>query len=165
MGERQVILSLDLATSTGWAASVPASPSGRPKSGVWRLGTDALSLGSFFDGFDQLLSDAITVFAPRLIVYEAPILHSGQMTPATALKLQGLAALTELIAFRREVPVRQANNQTVKKFFAGYGHAKKPDMIAACRDRGWNIDSPDEADALAILAWAQAGFPKGGKAA
>jgi hypothetical protein len=45
---------------------------------------------------------------------------------------------------------------TLKKFWTGKGNAKKPDMIRAARERGFEVDTDNEADAIAGWHWLQA---------
>jgi len=44
----------------------------------------------------------------------------------------------------------------LKKFWTGKGNAKKPDMIRAAQERGFEPDTDNEADALAGWHWLQA---------
>lgn len=147
------ILALDIATRTGWACGAVG---GEPR---WGLATFLHSdVGAFASAYDHWLSDMITVEQPDLLVFEAPILPR-QTTIATARKLMGLAFLTELIAFRRSLACREVSIQTVKKFFAGHGHAPKAEMINAARRQGWNVKDDNEADALGV--WAIAAHARG----
>jgi Holliday junction resolvasome RuvABC endonuclease subunit len=45
---------------------------------------------------------------------------------------------------------------TLKKFWTGKGNAKKPDMLRVARERGFEVDTDNEADALAGWHWLQA---------
>jgi Holliday junction resolvasome RuvABC endonuclease subunit len=45
---------------------------------------------------------------------------------------------------------------TLKKFWTGSGNATKPDMIRVARERGFEPDTDNEADALAGWHWLQA---------
>ncbi len=145
------ILALDLATRTGFAVG---EASGEPRFGTKVIGRPGESIGKFANLFDEWLSDMITLEAPELIVFEAPILPA-RTTPDTARKLMGLAFLTELICYRRDVRCREANIMTVKKFFTGRGRASKAEMIEAAASHGWICKDDNEADALGV--WALAG--------
>jgi len=145
------ICCLDLGTCSGWACCVPG---GEPVYGhVW-LPSDRGD-GAFFNRFRQFLLDRITILSPRLIVYEAPLIHAGMTHIGTVMRLFGLAAHTEEIGFAREVRVEKANNSTVKKHATGNGHAKKPEMMDAIRARGWQPENDNVGDALAVLLWAE----------
>ena len=149
------ILALDLATRTGWACG---AVNGEPRWGIKVIARPHTDVGAFASAYDLWLSDMITVEQPDLLVFEAPILPR-QTTLDTARKLMGLAFLTELIAFRRDLACREVNIRTVKKFFAGHGHAAKSDMIDAARRHGWNVKDDNEADALGV--WALAAHARG----
>ncbi len=84
------------------------------------------------------------------VCYESPVFMPSGTQIATLRKLFSLAGLTELICHRRDLTVTEANNSSVKKYFAGHGRAKKPAMIAAAKARGFDVANDDEADALGI---------------
>jgi Holliday junction resolvasome RuvABC endonuclease subunit len=145
------ILSLDLGTITGWACALPGA---EPAHGHIRLPHDRGD-GAFFSAFRRFLLDHITVHAPRLIVYEAPLITAGMTSVQTVFRLFGLAAHTVEIANIREVRCERANNASVKKFVTDNGRAKKPEVMNAIRARGWFPDDENEADALAVMLWAE----------
>lgn len=145
------ILALDLGTRTGWAYALPG---GAPAHAHVRLPNDRGD-GAFFSAFRRFLLDHITVHAPRLIVYEAPLITGSATSVQTVFRLFGLAAHTVEIAHIREVRCERANNASVKKFLTDNGRAKKPEVMDAIRARGWEPDGDDEADALAVLLWAE----------
>ena len=145
------LLALDLGTCSGWACAVPGC---EPVYGhVW-LPSDRGD-GAFFNRFRQWLLDHITVHAPRLIVYEAPLITASATHIKTAMRLIGLAAHTIECAYAREVRAEPANNATVKKFVTDNGRAKKPAVMDAIRDMGWTPENDNVADALAVLLWAK----------
>jgi Holliday junction resolvasome RuvABC endonuclease subunit len=146
------ILALDLATTVGFCAGMPGQ---KLIYGTVRLPSQK-GEGAVFNRFREWLLDQITVHDPRLIVYEAPILTGARTTPQTALRLMGLVSHTVEIAYAREVRIEPANNLTVKKFMTGSGRAEKPDMVAAARDRGFNPNDHNCADAIAIFLWSEA---------
>lgn len=154
------LLALDIATNTGWAyARVPhrlttaleaaqAKPP-QPQSGTYRV--RGVGIGPALDEYERWLTGLLNELRPAGVIFEAPVL-SGRLTSlATARKLYGLAGLTEMVAHRAGIEwVREAQPASVKKHFAGNGRAKKPDMEAACRQRGWTFADDNEADALAV---------------
>lgn len=152
------ILALDLSSATGWAAG---SPGETPRAGTRRIGRPGQRIGAFLDIFDRWLSDQITVHQPAVLIFEAPILTAGKTSIDTARKLMCLAGVTELIAFRREIPrVFEADSSTVTKFFTGrgsYGNrdAKKAAVMEQCRQLGWQPCDDNAADALALWRWAE----------
>lgn len=145
------LYALDLGTKTGWAYAVPGA---EPVHGHVRLPADRGD-GAFFSAYRRFLLDHITVHAPRLIVYEAPLITGGMTHVQTVFRLFGLAAHTVEMAHIREVRCERANNASVKKFVTDNGRAKKPEVMDAIRARGWSPDDENEADALAVLLWAE----------
>ena len=148
------ILALDLGTCSGYAY---AFPGGDPVYGSVRLPADRGD-GAFFNRFRQWLLDQITVMQPRLLVYEAPLITGGKTSLQTVFRLFGLATHTVEIAYARELKIEPANNATVKKHVAGFGHAKKFEVADVIRSYGWEPDNDNVSDALAILLWAESKF-------
>lgn len=144
------ILALDLATALGWAANPAAM---EPRFGTYVLPKTGDEVGEFIAAYDDWLQDMLVDEAPGLVIYEAPSLFA-KTTPATVIKLNGLATHTELVCFRRSVPCRKVNPSSLKKFFAGNGRAEKADMVAAARRYGWEVRDDNAADACAVRAWA-----------
>lgn len=161
------ILALDLARKCGfaWAPTEtllawPATPlewhsSGPPAgifSGVHKLPDG--SGGRVFRAYDHWLSDAITDWQPDLIVIEGPGGFVRQAYPAHLRFSLGLVAHTERVGWVREVRVREVPPASVKKRWTGSGKAKKPQMVAEARARGFEPIDDNHADALAILDYA-----------
>lgn len=141
-----VILALDLATNIGFAYG---TPSVRPKFGTYRLPSTGDEIGRFAHAFDNWLSDMITMHSPERVVFETSVLPK-MTTPMTVRKLTGLGFHTEFVCHRREIICNEVNVSTIKKFWAGHGFAKKPDMIAAARRRDFDVRDDNEADALGL---------------
>ena len=167
MPQTDGILALDLASVTGFAYgelpdSLPtildvASGVRIPQvlHGTFRSGTAASSDGKFFSNFFNWLEDQIIFHNPRLVIFEAPILRGNKTAAQTARRLMGLATITDLVAHRRGVPlVREADLQTIKKHFAGHGHADKGAMIRRCHELGWVPEDDNAADAIALWHFA-----------
>lgn len=144
-----VILALDLASKIGWALGKPGA---RPKHGAHQLPSTGDEIGRFAHAFDLWLSDTLTMHKPERVVFEGSVMPGiGKTTPMTVRKLTGLTWHTELVCHRRDVICNEANVSTIKKFWAGSGNAKKPDMIAAARAHGFSVGRDDnQADALAL---------------
>jgi Holliday junction resolvasome RuvABC endonuclease subunit len=147
------VLALDLATRTGWALGRPGE---RALHGVWRLDTATGSIGAGCAALCDVLADAITVHAPGLIIYEAPLPPRAQTQAHTARFLIALTGVVELVAYRREIEVRECPVQTWKKAVVGHGFAKKDDVGAWARAQGYLPHDDNDADALALLAYAHA---------
>jgi len=156
---RDVIIALDLATNLGFAVGMPGA---RPTFGTKRIGSPGCSVGEFGSAFDLWLSDMITVHAPTVLCFEAPVLTLGHTSIDTARKLMGMVYHAEVIAYRLEIRrVFEESTSTVTKFFVGRGGGfksraeKKGATIAACKARGWNVGDDNQADACALFAFAE----------
>lgn len=170
MPETGGILALDLATVTGWAYADPAAIAAWARTVIEANGTarqpgllsgeesfKSPSRGAMLARHYGWLCDMITVYAPRLIVAEAP-LPGGQADLNNARVAFGLAAQTESVSARHRIGCRDAQISTVRKHFTGKGRysstsAAKAATIDACRLRGWAVRGNNEADALAVLDW------------
>ena len=158
------LLALDIATVTGFAyGPVPnappptalevasGAPAPKPWSGIHRMAPPGASVADVMLGFDRFATELIALAKPRVLVFEAPLLKTGNSNITTARKLLGMAAWCEALAKRAGVGmIREAHNQTVKRHFAAHGRATKEQIIAECRGRGWEVCDDNEADALAL---------------
>lgn len=156
MAERvETILALDLATTTGWCVG---QAGGKPTYGSHRIAPQGAGSGEVFGQFLKWLHDMVAVHSPRVIVYEAPLAPSllrGKTNADTARRLFGLPAITEAIAYRMGVPViLEASVQDVRGHFIGTrnmpGDEAKRAVIARCRQLGYDPQTHDAADALAL---------------
>jgi crossover junction endodeoxyribonuclease RuvC len=145
------LLTLDLATYTGWASGSPdVQSAGEVRVGSIRLPATGDDIGRYLDAFDTWLNSMISVEDPGLIVYEAPIIRQGKTDINTAMKLMNLAGHTEFVCRKRHVQVRKADIGTVKKELAGSGRAEKDAMIAAAKAEGVDVKDEHQADAFGI---------------
>ena len=67
----------------------------------------------------------------------------------------GLLAVLTSWGELRGVPYEGVPVGTIKRHATGKGNANKDSMIAAARSRGFDPTDDNEADALALLGWAQ----------
>lgn len=144
------ILTLDLATNTGWACGAPGDDA--PRFGHHTLPSTGDNVGRFALAFSDWLSCALETHAPQIVVFEAPILPK-KTNLTTTRKLQGLAFETERLCYERGIPCREGRKSSVSKLFAGNGRAQKEDTVAQCRRYGWRVTTDDEADACALWAY------------
>lgn len=144
------ILSLDLATATGWCCGAPDNAN--PDFGTFVLPSTGDDVGTFGLKFAEWMKATIEQYKPALIIFEAPILPK-KTQPMTARKLMLLAGLTEMMARHRNITCREGRASAVKKYFAGTGRAQKEDTKAMCRRYGWRVKTDDEADACALWAY------------
>lgn len=144
------ILTLDLATQTGWCVGTPGG-NAPPCLGTIRMPKTGPEIGPFLDFFDHWISRMIEDEAPDVIVFEAPYLpgNRSQVSLHTTRKLQGLASHLELVCFRARVAVYELQHSTVKKAL-GSGKFDKAQMMAAARRAGMDPQTEDEADAFGI---------------
>lgn len=154
-----MILALDLATSTGWAALI----NGRVESGVVRFDLKrGESAGMRFVRFGAWLVEILAHAKPKLILFEQAH-HRG--AAATEICV-GLMTRVMEAAAARDIHYQAVRSMDLKKFMTGKGTAKKEEMIAAVKDhyaymRDRTDLGDDEADALALLRYGRTHFEAG----
>ena len=145
------ILAIDPARNCGWACS-----SG--EYGSWFLGSKPLSMLRF------QMRKVVERCAVNLIVFERVGIMSRGL--ATQEQLTALIGIIRLVAEETDCRVEAVHASSVKWFATGDGKAKKPAMVAAARERfAAGVVNDDQADAVLMLAYAIAGFPRAGKPA
>lgn len=143
-----MILALDLATKTGWCLARAGDP---VRVGTHVLPSTGKDIGTFLLRHQHWMEQVFIDHRPELVVYESPILRSGQTQIATLRKLYGLAGVTEMVSTARGVPCFEVNLATAKNLLSGNGRASKPDMIQAARARGVPVEDDNQADAFAVF--------------
>lgn len=144
-----VILALDLGTKTGYAI--------RDRDGRTIHGTEVFTPrkswtpGQRWQRFRSWLSDTIVKHQVNRIAYEDVRRHIG--TDA-AHAYGAFLAFVEVLADSHNLTLQPVGVGTVKKHWTGKGNAKKDEMIAEAKRRGFRPDGDNSADALAILDWA-----------
>ena len=155
MREDPLILSLDLATRTGWALGTVYER--YPRSGSVRFAPQGASMGTVFvnckDWLWQVVKDTRNI---DVVVFETPMTPSqmvGRSNINTVRLLIGLAAITEEFFTRHKFDVREARVSEVRHHFIK-GNPKrviaKTKTIAACKRLGWTPHDDNAADALAL---------------
>jgi len=146
----RTILALDLGTRTGWAV-LPRS--GRIASGVTEFRPGRFEgAGMAFLRFEKFLADLNRDAGPfDAVVFEEVRAHAGTL----AAQVYGgfLAHLTAWCE-RKTAPYLGVPVATIKRHVTGKGNAAKEDVIRAVQARGFLPKDDNEADALALLAWA-----------
>lgn len=147
-----MFLAFDLGTTIGWAK---AHEFERPRFGFERLSGDRDD-GAVGLAFTLYLEHQIVhVRRPTLIGYEIPILYPTQITAMR--RLIGLEAMLLTTCRRFNVPVRGYHLSTVRKSFLAPGDVPrerkdvKSAVLLRCRELGWQTESEDAGDALAVL--------------
>ena len=149
-------LALDLGTTTGWAllgadgVVTSGTASFRPS----RYDGGGMRYLRFRSWLEQLRRYAGQIEA---VHFEEVRRHAG----VDAAHIYGgfLATLTGWCE-HRVIPYQGVPVGTIKKFIAGKGNADKQAVIDAVRARGFSPADDNEADAIALLLWADA--TKGG---
>jgi hypothetical protein len=160
-----MILSLDLATRTGHCHG-PIG--GRPLWGSQDFGRGRDN-GAVLADFSAWLNAKIEVLRPTIVAFESPYMPVGRSpfaAPANALtirRLYAFAGITEAICHARRVQCYEARPLEITRHFLG-GPApkgrreKKLATVRMCHLLGFAVTDDDEADALALWAYAEAVF-------
>lgn len=147
---------LDLATASGWA--VDAEGGGHPRLGTFRL--PDVARGHAFLAFEKFLYEFLHDNHVERVAVEKPMFVPAPgrfVYEETSLKLIGLVALTESVTAALGLPpVELVGVTTIRKYFCGHGRAKKPDVMARCRQLGWAFANDNESDAAALWSYAKA---------
>ena len=146
----QIILALDLGSSTGWALH---GREGAVSSGVQTFRPNRFEGGGMaFLRFNHWLSELNDAAGPiGAAFFEEVRAHRGTLA---AHIYGGFMAHLEAWAEFRNVPYEGVPVGTIKKFATGKGNAGKEEVIAAVRRMGHAPADDNEADALALLEWA-----------
>ncbi len=160
------ILALDLSlSSTGYSYGAWGE---RPIFGHWKIGSLSHP-GEAYAVLEDYCDDAIKVFRPRALVYEAPLPTHRQIdksnpnatrsTNEIAITLIRLGGIVELIAVRHGLKYyhqscTEARRHVLGKAPTGKSEQVKPIIMDWARRRNWAVTCDDEADALVLLAYA-----------
>ncbi len=143
------VLALDLGTTTGFACGEPGV--GAIVSSTWNLKPNRYDGGGMrFVKFRQRLTEMHDAIGFDIVYFEEVRRHLG--TDAAHV-YGGLMATLQAWCEDRGIPYTSVPVGTIKKFWTGSGNAKKETMIAKARERGFEPDDDNEADALALLHW------------
>lgn len=143
------ILAFDLATKCGWAFKDNGKKA--------KHGTETLEnkkwdgAGVRFIKFNKMVHDLLERFEPDLVVFEGVRRHRG--TDAAHV-YGGFMATLQTVCEGKGVPYTAYGVTEIKKFWSGNGYADKNAMIKVARDRGYDPEDDNAADALAILFYA-----------
>lgn len=160
-------IALDIATATGWAigdlvhlaTDGPLLSRGSgpvPLAGTKHFPGD-VSNAELFRRYYKWLETMHGAHDFEALLFEGPILiRKGKKTTGlpAARKLYGMIAVTQLFAANyRLMWVREGTASDVRGHFCAAGGRKKDDVMEVCRQAGWEFDSHDAADALALLSY------------
>lgn len=145
------VLALDPGLQFGYAIYSP--PEGLQACGSISL-HHCRTPGEIFAEFHGEVDALIQARRPALLAVERPFGRRG----FTAEYPGHMRALAHMLAFQHGIPIRDFTASAVKKGVAGNGLAKKPEVIAAVREK-FGFQPPDDhaadAAAVAVLAWAR----------
>lgn len=141
------VLALDLGTSCGFAL---LHPTGLTVSGTWNLSFDKRveSHGMRYIRFREALDTMKKNNGVTVIYFEEVRRHIGT---TAAHVYGGLMAVMQAWCEDNGVEYQSVPVKEIKQFWTGRGNAKKDEMIAEARRRGYDPTDDNEADAIAIL--------------
>jgi hypothetical protein len=120
------VLSLDLATRTGWCVGAPGDR--QPKSGSIRFASAGASHEAMFYGAWEWTQTIIVEHRPTTIVWEAPMptsFNRGSTNVNVTTVLYGLPAVIGAAAYRLGVfDCRKANTKDVRNHFSRAAQAR-----------------------------------------
>ena len=147
---RDVILALDLGTTTGFAI---AGADGDITSGTAEFRLDRWQSGGMrFLRFKRWLTEIKNQAGGfDLVIYEQVRRHAGV---DAAHAFGGWLAILTAWCDHHDIAYQGVPVGTIKRFIAGKGNADKAAVIEAVRARGFHPADDNEADAIAILLWA-----------
>lgn len=148
--DSKMVFALDMATKTGWAYC----KNGEISSGVKVLGVAPESQGLRLYRFREFVKakfEEADIKSGDLVIYEMAH-HRGGYATQLCLGLVGIM-MAECVS--RSVDFTTVHSATLKKFSTGYGRSKKPEMVAAAKERHPEINILDDnhADALLIMGY------------
>ena len=139
------ILALDLGTHTGWALL---------EDGAIYSGVETFDVGRHCGGgmrflnFKRWLTEMKSGATFDAVYYEEVARHAATHAAHVYGAFWGhLTAWCE----HHEIPYEGIPVGTIKKSATGKGNAGKPEMIAAARAAGFDVDDDNEADAICLL--------------
>lgn len=157
----RTLLSLDIASTTGWAFGPIAE--GPTVSGYERLAKPRATDEQCWQQTLKWIDALLLKFNPDHVVIEAPVMTAsmgGATNPRTMVRLAGLQSIIRTIVFmrlRREAEAMAVSS--IRKEFLGKGRLPKgtPKKLvhSRCLELGWakpELTNHDETDALALWA-------------
>lgn len=145
--EVKTIVSLDLATVTGFAVR---KSSGLVESGAVNFaGKPKDHAGVRWANFRRFLVELKQANPDIDVIHYEQVRRHVSCDSAHC--YGALKALLELFCFNHQIELKAHGVGTWKKKFCGNGAAKKPEIIALCRELGFKPVDSNEADAIGIL--------------
>ena len=140
------LLALDLGTKTGFAMWNPPDAT---LSGTWNFQPSRHeSEGQRYVKLHNKLVEIHKVSPITEVVFEAVERHAGTIA---AHVYGGLSGILKAWCISENIPYKGYSVGTIKKSWTGNGAASKDLMVKTARDKGYEVGTEDEADALALL--------------
>ena len=138
------LLALDLGTSMGFAIF----KEGKFISGTKKLGTYKERFGARFHEFRKWLLNIIEKHKIESVYFERVYGHKGVEASHC---YGGFMYTLASVCFQQNIPCVSFSVQAIKKFMTEKSNASKEEMISAVKCKGFNPETDDEADAIAIM--------------
>ena len=139
------ILALDLGTDCGFAIY---KDDGKFISGTKKLRTYKEKFGARFHEFRKWLLDIISKHGIDSVYFERVYGHKGIEAGHC---YGGFMYTLASVCYQQNIPCVSFSVQAIKKFMTGKGNANKDEIITAVKHKGFNPETDDEADAIAIM--------------
>jgi Holliday junction resolvasome RuvABC endonuclease subunit len=143
------VLAIDIATRTGFAI---LRADGSIESGVM---TFAIARheheGHRFIRFRHWLMEVKHAHETLERIAFENVVHVGEGQAYAAQLYGGFRACMLMFCAHHGIPQAAYNVGTIKKAWTGQGNAKKDQMVARCKELGFNPRDDNEADAIALL--------------
>lgn len=157
------MLTLDVASTTGWAFGPIVPGHGPSLSGHHRFAGEGASDPQVWSAALVWLNQMIGVHNPTIVALEAPIntaATAGGSNAGTMARLLGLQAiLRAVVELKLPVSAKLVTVQSARKLFIGHGNLPskqaKAEVQARCIELGWldhETMQPDRADACCLFA-------------
>jgi Holliday junction resolvasome RuvABC endonuclease subunit len=138
------ILSLDIATNTGWKTETT--------SGVWNLKpARGESEGMRVVRFKSKVKEMIDLEGITVVAYERP----AGMHKASIMVASEMVGVLKDLCIEKGVDLACYSATEIKKFATDKGNANKEQMIEAARSLGYNPKDDNEADAIHLYLLAK----------
>ena len=149
------LLALDLGTTTGWALCAPGAPitHGNVSFKPQRFEGGGMRYLRFRRWLNDLKAAVAAPQGLGAVYFEEVRRHLGV---DAAHAYGGFLATLTAWCEHHQIPYQGVPVGTIKRHATGSGAAGKTMVIAAMRERGYDIGDDNEADALALLHWALA---------
>lgn len=146
-----IFLALDLGSDCGFAIF----KNDKFISGTKKLKTYKEKFGARFLEFRKWLLKIIERHDIKAVFFERVYGHKGT---EAAHCYGGFMYTLASICLQHNIPCIGLTVQEIKKFMTGKGNATKDEMIAAAKKKGFNPETDNEADAIAIMLLAIKGL-------